>query len=180
MTEQPIAAPDRRSYEGARALFERIYGLLNEHDLRHIPMVFTEDIVVEDDAWPQTIKGHAEMERSFASLWRAVPDFRFELLEGPYLSEDGRHTATRVRVGGTMTGSFDPPGFAPTGNRLTTEYVAFYEIEGDRLKRGRIIVNMNDVGIQIGAAPASGSRGERLAVLIQHLNARRMRKRAAA
>ena len=178
MPDRSTATPERLDAEGARALFERIYELLNEHDLRHIPAIFTEDVVFEDDAWPETVRGHGDMERFLSSLWRAIPDFRFELLEGPYLSDDGRHAAARVRAGGRATGPFDPPGFAPTGTRVTTEYGGFYELEGERVKHARIIINMNDVAIQIGAAPPPGSRGERLAVLMQRLNARRMRGRA--
>ena len=180
MTPQAAAIPEQRTHESARALFERVYELLNEHDVRHIPEIFTEDIVFDDAAWPETIRGHAEMERFLTSIWRAAPDFRFELLEGPFLSEDGRHAAVRVRASGTALGPFDPPGFAPTGTRISAEYGGFYELEGERVKRARIILNMNDVGIQIGAAPPPGSRGERLAVRMQHLNARRMRKRAKA
>ncbi|MDP8942505.1 MAG: nuclear transport factor 2 family protein [Actinomycetota bacterium] len=180
MTDHPTATAERLSHETAPALFERIYALLNEHDVRHIPTVFTEDIAFDDDAWPERINGHAEMERFMTSLWRAMPDFRFELLEGPYLSEDGRHAAVRVRAGGVATGRFDPPGFAPTGTRVTAEYAGFYELEGERLKRGRVILNMNDVGVQIGALPGPGTPGERLAVAMQRLNARRMRRRARA
>lgn len=177
MTDQPAEALDHR---GARYMLERIFALLNEHDSRHIPAIFAEDIVFVDDAAPETLSGHAEMEEFLASLWRAMPDFRFELADGPYLSEDGRHLAARVHAGGTVTGRFDPPGFAPTGTRITTEYGAFYELDGDRIKRARIIVNMNEVGVQIGAAPAPGSLGERVAVGIQRVAARRMRKRSQA
>jgi len=120
------------------------------------------------------------MEHFLTALWRAMPDLRFELVEGPYLAEDGRHAAARVRVSGTVTGRLDPPGFAPTGAPMTTEFGGFYEFEGERVKRGRIIVNMNDVGIQIGAAPAPGSRAERLAVRMQRLTARRLRRGAKA
>jgi predicted ester cyclase len=180
LTEPLDAAPERLTYDGARALFERNYQLLNEHDVRHIPTVFTEDIEFEDDAWPESIRGHAQMQRFMTAPWRAMPDFRFELVEGPYLAEDGRHAAARVRVSGTATGRFDPPGFAPTGARVTTEFGGFYEFEGERVRRARVIVNMNDVGIQIGAAPAPGSRGERLALAMQRLNARRVRRRAKA
>ena len=148
--------------------------------MRHIPTVFTEDVEFEDDAWPESIRGHAQMERFLTAVWRAMPDLRFEILEGPYLAEDGRHAAARVRVSGIATGRFDPPGFAPTRARVTTEFGGFYEIEGERVKRGRIIVNMHDVGIQIGAAPAHGTRAERLALAMQHLNARRIRRRAEA
>jgi len=177
MTDQLTATEQRLDHDAARSLFERIYALLNEHDARHVPAIFTEDIVLEDDAAPETVHGHAEIERFLASLWRAMPDFRFELVEGPYLSEDARHASVRVRVDGTLTGSLDPPGFAPTGTRVTAEYGGFYEFEGNRVKRARIIVNMNDLGVQVGAAPAPGSLGERVAVRVQHLTARRMRRR---
>ena len=96
------------------------------------------------------------------------------------MSEDGHRAAVRVRGAGTATGSFDPPGFAPPGSRVSVEYGGFYEIAGERIKRARIILNMNEVGIQIGAAPAPGTVGEQLAVGMQRLNARRMRKRANA
>jgi predicted ester cyclase len=180
MADTVETAPERASGQSVKEIFERNYGLLNEHDTRHIPTIFTEDIEFHDDGWPEVIRGHAEMERFLTALWRAAPDFHFELLEGPYASEDGRHAAARVRVGGTMSGPFDPPGFAPTGSRIATEFGGFYELEGDRIKRGRIIVNMNDVGIQMGAAPPPGSRGEKLAVAMQRLSARRMRRRAKA
>jgi steroid delta-isomerase-like uncharacterized protein len=180
MTDQVSAPPERLTHDSARELFERNYRLLNEHDVRHIPTVFAEDVEFQDDAWPETVRGHAEMERFLTAIWRAVPDFRFELVAGPYLAEDGRNAAARVRAGGTMTGTFDPPGFAPTGTRMGTEFAGFYEFEGDRIRRARIIVNMNDVGIQMGAAPPPGSRGERVAVAMQRLNARRTRRRAKA
>ncbi len=38
---------------------------------------------------------------------------------------------------------------------------------------------MNDSASQLGAAPKPGSRGERLVVMMQRLQARRMRKRRA-
>jgi hypothetical protein len=36
---------------------------------------------------------------------------------------------------------------------------------------------MHDAGIQMGAAPPHGSRAEKMAVTMQHLNARRMARR---
>jgi hypothetical protein len=48
------------------------------------------------------------------------------------------------------------------------------------VKRARIIVNMNDIAVQVGAAPGPGTLGERVAVAVQRLTARRMRGRAKA
>jgi steroid delta-isomerase-like uncharacterized protein len=165
-------------HEGARELIEHFYELMNERDVRNIPKMFTEDVEFQDDAWPETMRGHSDIERFFRALWRATPDLTFELVEGPYLAQDGRHAAARIRVTGTATGTFDPPGFAPTNGSVATEFAAFYEIEGRRIKRERVIVNMNDVAIQLGAAPAPGTRAEKLSVALQRLAAVRLRRQS--
>jgi steroid delta-isomerase-like uncharacterized protein len=177
MAEQTMTAPEGLTHERAREIFQRAYDVLNEHDLDRIGEVFTEDVVFEDDAWPETLHGHAGMRELLESLWRAFPDFRFEIAAGPYLAEDGRSASLRARTTGTMTGPFDPPGFAPTGGRMTTEYGGFYELDGDRIARARVIVNMNDAASQLGAAPKPGSGGERLVVLMQRVAAAVIRRR---
>jgi steroid delta-isomerase-like uncharacterized protein len=176
MPDQSVATTESLTHERARALFERTYELLNTRDTKRIPEIFTEDIVFQDDAWPETVRGHAEMERFLGSIWTAFPDFRFELINA-YLGAGDTSAAAHVRVSGTMHGPLDPPGFAPTGRRLATEYGGFYEFEGERITRGRIIVNMNDAATQLGALPPPGSRGERAAVMVQRLQARVMRGR---
>lgn len=159
----------------ARALFERFYALLNEHDVTHVREIFTEDVVFRDDAWPKVMQGHAAVQEFLSALWRAMPDLTFELLEGPYLSDDGRRAAVRVQIAGTMTGPY-PPGYAPTRRRLSTEFAGFCELEGGRICRERVIANVNDVAVQIGALPPPGSKTEGLAVRLQHLAAWRMRR----
>ena len=57
MPEYTTVANEALTHEEARAVFERIFGLLNEHDVRHIPTVFTEDVTFEDDAWPEPGSG---------------------------------------------------------------------------------------------------------------------------
>ena len=179
MAQQMTTPPERLTHERAREVFQRAYDLLNETDPAHVPAVFTEDVVFVDEAPPETVRGHEDMRRFLASLWTAFPDFRFELVQGPYLAATA-DAAVRARVTGTMQGRLDPPGFLPTGARLEIEYGGFYELEGERIRRGRIILNMSDAAVQIGALPAPGSRGERMAVLAQGLQARWKRCRAAA
>lgn len=171
------ASEEVLTHERARAIFQRAYDLLNEHDPARVPAIFTEDVVFEDDAAPETVHGHEEMRRFLASIWMAFPDFRFEVVRGPYLARDGG-AALHVRVTGTMEGKLDPPGFLPTGARLSLEYGGFYELEGERIRRARIIINMNDAAVQLGALPAPGSRAEKVAVLAQGLQARVKRRRA--
>ena len=176
MSAQTTSASETFTETSARALFSRNFALFNEHDMAHVPTLVGEDVVFQDDAWPETIHGRAEMERFFAALWRAMPDLRFELVDGPFVAGSGRRAAVRVRFIGTALGPIDPPGFAPTGRPVTGEFAGFYEFdETDRIRRARVILDMNAVGRQVGALPPQGSRGERLAVAFQRLVARRMR-----
>ena len=177
MAQQTTTPSEQLTHGHARDVFERAYVLLNEHDPAHVPSIFTEGIVFEDDAAPETIHGHQDMTRFLSSLWKAFPDFHFELLEGPYLAENGT-VAVHSRVTGTMTGRLDPPGYEPTGARLSLEYGGFYEFEGDRFSRARIILNMYEAAVQLGALPAPGSRAEKAGVLAQGLLARLQRRRA--
>ena len=162
---------EQLTHERAREILQRAYGLINEHDPANVPTIFTEDIVFEDDAAPETVRGHEDMRRFLASMWTAFPDFRLELLQGPYLAQDGG-VAAQLRMTGTMKGKLDPPGFLPTGAPVSIELGAFYEFEGERIRRARLILNMTDAGVQIGALPAPGSAGEKVAVFAQGLQAR--------
>ena len=171
MAQQTTISHQQLTHERAREILQRSYDLINEHDLAHVPTVFTEDIVFEDDAAPEALRGHEDMRRFLGSIWTAFPDFRLELLQGPYLAQDGG-VAAHVRMTGTMKGKLDPPGFLPTGAPISLDLGAFYELEGDRIRRARIILNMTDAAIQIGALPAPGSAGEKVAVFAQGLQVR--------
>jgi len=171
MAQQTTTPNELLTHDRAREILQRGWDLINEHDLANVPKIFTEDIEFEDDAAPETIRGHDEMRRFLGGIWTAFPDFRLELLHGPYLAQDGG-VAAQVRMTGTMKGKLDPPGFLPTGAPVSVELGAFYEIEGERIRRARIILNMTDAAVQIGALPAPGSPGEKVAVLAQGLQVR--------
>ena len=171
MAQQTAVSQQQLTHERAREILQRCWDLINEHDLAHVPTIFTEDIVFEDDAAPEPIRGHEDLKRFLGSIWTAFPDFRLELVHGPYLAQDGG-VAARIRTTGTMTGKLDPPGFLPTGAPVSLELGAFYELEGERIRRARIILNMTDAGVQIGALPAPGSPGEKVAVFAQGVRAR--------
>lgn len=116
------------------------------------------------------------MQRLVGAPWRMAPDCRFELVDGPYLSDDGLAGAVRWGVVGTMTGPWQPataPGLAPTGAPGAGEIGGCYEITNGRISRGRVIANQLDMTIQLGALPPTGSRGERLGAALQRLKARR-------
>jgi hypothetical protein len=79
-----------------------------------------------------------------------------------------------------MKGELVPPGFAPTGRRIEVCGDDHWEFRGGLLCRCEVLYDLNAVGVQIGAAPAPGTRGEKFAVLRQRLAASRMRRRGDA
>ncbi|HXF35934.1 MAG TPA: nuclear transport factor 2 family protein [Actinomycetota bacterium] len=166
---------DRLDHASARALSQRACEVLSAHDPELLGSLFAEDVVFEDDAWPEVIRGLDQLERFLGVVWRAFPDARWEIVDGPFVAEDGRGLAVHGRISGRMLGPLDPPGFAPTGQPISFEYAGFFEIGGGLVRRGRVILNLQAAAIQVGAAPRQGSAAERMVVWLQRRRARRAR-----
>jgi SnoaL-like domain len=147
-----------------------------DKDAARIAEVFTEDIVYDDDGRDAPACGHAELAEFFRSVWTAFPDFRLELVAGPFVSAGSASFAVRGQMTATMTGPLDPPGLAPTNGAVSTAFGGFYEVEGTRVRNARVIMNTYELGIDMGASPPRGSAGERLVVLFQRLQALRLRR----
>jgi len=113
------------------------------------------------------------------TLVRACPDFRFEETEPAYPSLARPKAIAPWRFTGTMTGPLVPPGFAPTGHRVEIHGDDHWDFRGDLVRRCEAVYDLNGVGVQLGAVPAPGSGAERFAVLVQRLQARRLRRTAA-
>ena len=60
-TKAATKAPQQMTHDRAREVLERAYALMNEHDLAHIPAIFTEDVVFVDDAYPESVHSHDGM-----------------------------------------------------------------------------------------------------------------------
>lgn len=148
--EQDHADPRTRP---AAEYFGRYFALLNTHDLRHVDELFTEDVEFHDDAWPQVIHGRAEMKHFLQCLWTAMPDLRFDLVDGPYLSDSAGRYAVRVRTSGTMTGPLDPPGLPPTGGPVAVEFAGFYAVRDQQVCQARLMTDTLTLAGQMGAVP---------------------------
>jgi predicted ester cyclase len=161
----------------ARHFLERLYAAVNAHDANAITALCTEDVVWEDAAASQSLHGREAVYRFHRDImFRAHPDVRIELVDGPYLSLDGARIAVRSRITGTMTGPMEPPGFAPTGGPVDFETAEFWQFDGDLLARQIVISDMLALARQVGAAPKPGSLAERVNVWLQRLAARRARR----
>ena len=69
----------------ARRLHRRWEEAWNSHDPERLLALMTDDIVYEDSAWPTTMHGHADVRRFLDSVWTAMPDLRFEMVDGPFI-----------------------------------------------------------------------------------------------
>ena len=147
----------------------------NSHDPDGVLGFMTSDVVYDHSAWPVTMRGHDEVRAFMQSSWRAFPDLRFEVIEGPYLLGQDK-AAFWWRATGTMTGLLGPPGFAPTGKSWEAYGADFVEYREGRLARLRAIVDVADASQQLGLMPSPGSRGERVSVAVQRLAVRFTRR----
>jgi steroid delta-isomerase-like uncharacterized protein len=155
---------------------ERWEAAWNSHQADRVLELMTEDIVYDDSAWPRTMRGHEEVREFVASVWRGMPDLKFEMVEGPFL-HPGEPVATFYWKGtGTFTGPLDPPGFAPTGARLEIDGFDLQEYRDGRVCRLRIVTDMMEASRQLGLMPRQGSRVEKAGAAAQRLGMR-MRNR---
>jgi steroid delta-isomerase-like uncharacterized protein len=151
---------------------ERWEGAWNSHQPERLLELMTDDVVYDDSAWPQTMRGHGDVREFLDSVWRAMPDLRFEMAEGPFL-HPSRPAATFYWKGtGTFTGPLEPPGFAPTGARLDFDGFDLQEYRNGRVCRLLIVTDMLDVSRQLGLMPPPGSRVEKAGAAAQRLGVR--------
>ena len=148
------------------------------HDPERVLAMITEDVVYDDSAWPMTMRGHADVRAFLEHSWRAFPDLRFEVVEGPYIHPDEPKASTYWRGFATHTGPIDPPGLAPTGKRIEFEGGDFHEYRDGKIARLRIVFDLADTMVQLGALPAPGSAGERVAMRMANLQTRVRRRRS--
>jgi predicted ester cyclase len=94
----------------------------------------------------------------FATLFAAVPDWRFEVLD---LVVDGDKVAVRWRTSGTFSGTGDVLGFAPNGRPIELEGADVFTVDDGKIVANHAYTNGLVFARQIGALPKPGSAQER-------------------
>lgn len=140
----------------------------------------TDDTVWAVPGADPPLKGRSAVSQWLDGVFRMIPDAELEYPVGPpFIGADGTCAAARWRIRGAMVGPMDPPGFAPTNRVVEDDGIEIYEeFQDGLLARCTIMFDRLHLAEQIGAAPAPGSPGERLGVLMQRLHARRARRRS--
>jgi steroid delta-isomerase-like uncharacterized protein len=158
----------------------------NTHNLDALETMVTEDIEWEDPAqFGETVHGRAEFRAFTETLFRAMPDVRFEGIGAPYFPTEGDGIAVRWRWTGTFTGDMafwgkrfgpNPPAYAPTGRSVDLEGVDIYEFRDGLISRWVIVYDLLGLSQQLGLLPQMGTRMVPLMVRAQRLGARFMRR----
>jgi steroid delta-isomerase-like uncharacterized protein len=164
--------------EFLRDFIPRYAAAWNGRDSSAMVELTTPDVVWADPALPEPARGIDAVRAFMEASWQAFPDLDFDETDRPHLSIAGHRVAWAWRMRGTMRGSFDPPGFAPTGRRMEVEGVDLWEMEDGRIRRYAAFYDVAGLSRQLGLMPAPGSRAEKAAVVMQRLQARGLRRKA--
>ena len=148
----------------------------NGYDSSAIEPLLTEDIEWYDPALPDTIRGVPAVRQFMEDSWRAFPDLRFSEPDPPFLVEQGDKVAWAWRMQGTFKGPLEPPGFAPTGRAMDVQGIDQWLMRDGRIARYRADWDVMGLAVQLGIVAPPGSRGEKMMVALQRVQARFMRK----
>ena len=121
--------------------------------------LMTDDVVYDDSAKSETMRGQAEVREFLESFFRAFPDFTVETVGGPLVASDGPRAAFWWRAHGTNTGPIDPPGMPATGKRVEWEGADFEAYRDGKVARLWILFDMAETLRQMGLIPERGSVG---------------------
>ena len=151
---------------------KRLLAVWNKHDTTDLPELLTEDVIWIDPALVEPAHGVEGVRRFMEDCFRSVPDLRFDVTGSSCFADDAPVVMVPWRMTGTHLGRTGPPGYAPTGRRMDIEGVDVYTFRGQRVARYRACYDNAALARQLGILPARGSRGERISVAVQRLQAR--------
>lgn len=143
--------------EWVEGFIERWLAAWNSHEPERVLKFMTDDIVYDDSASSQTMRGHAQVREFLEFYWRAFPDFTVEAMSGPLVASDGPRAAFRWHGHGTNAGPIDPPGVPATGKPVEWQGADFHEYRDGKIVRLEILFDMADAFRQMGLLPALDS-----------------------
>jgi steroid delta-isomerase-like uncharacterized protein len=157
---------------------ERWVDRWNAHDIEGILALVTEDVTWEDPSIEGTARGLAEARRYIESLFLAFPDITWRMPDGLLVSLEDEEEIVKIgqpwSCRGTVLGSIDPPGFAPTGQAFELEGFDVWELqrEDGRVRRVASYYDALEFVRRIGLMPARGSGAERTLARLQRMRSR--------
>jgi steroid delta-isomerase-like uncharacterized protein len=105
----------------------------------------------------------------FGDLFRAFPDFEFEIVE---IVASGEKAAVRWRAGGSFDGDTPFEGLQPNGARVAVQGCDVLSVRDGRIQRNDAYMNGAEMMRQLGALPPQGSAAERATLAALNLKTR--------
>jgi steroid delta-isomerase-like uncharacterized protein len=167
-TQADTAQAERLSEDFVREFAERWMSAWNERDAEGVAALCTEDVEFTDPA-VGTVHGRAAVADWVRSCERALPDYRFEEPEPPFIASGRPKVIAPWRMTGTNTGPIDPPGFAATGRSIDLEGVDHWWFREGLIARYRADYDSLGLMRQLGLMPASGSTPEKAIASLQRV-----------
>ena len=164
--------PEPIDADALETFADRYFTAWNSHTPSRVTACATEDVVWVSPALPEPARGRAAVGRLVATTAAAFPDYEFTRPSPFAIARDERTAYVPWRMTGTNTGSFDPPGYAPTFRALDLHGIDVWQFREGLISRYEAVYNYSDVARQLGLALPRNGRLERLAVATQRLLAR--------
>jgi steroid delta-isomerase-like uncharacterized protein len=105
-----------------------------------------------------SMRAPEEIREWFSNTFRAVPDFRMEILD---LIASGEKVAVRWHMTGTFSGDARFEGAIATGERIDITGCDVLTVRGGRIVRNDAYMNGMQMARQLGVFPPQGSGQER-------------------
>jgi len=176
MSETVSQGLDRIDAAFVRSFEERWLDGWNSHDADALVELCSEDVLWDDPALAEPVRGRMAVREFLRGVWAMFPDLEFTLPEPPLIALDGPGAAQVWHMSGTMLGPDPWAGFAPTGKRVELDGVDVYVFRDGLLAHYRGRYDLTQSARQMGLAPMPGSRAERVAVRLQRTAMRLRRK----
>lgn len=110
---------------------DKMATLNNAHDATGLANLYTEDAILFDTQGKAMVQGKAEIEKYYASYFRAFPDVKIEILQT--IGSENK-VCFEMMTSGTFTGVLSSPGseVQPTGLRSTLQgaFIAILNPDG--------------------------------------------------
>ena len=155
--------------DALRAFGRRYLDAWNRRSPGAVAACATEDVVWDSPALPEPGKGRPAVAALVAATATAFPDYEFTTPSALAISEDRLTAYVPWRMTGTNTGSFDPPGYAPTGRPIDLSGIDVWRFRHGLIWRYQAVYNYSLVARQLGLALPRNGAIEWIAVRAQRL-----------
>lgn len=141
----------------------------NAHDPLAVAACATDDVVWDSPALPQPGRGREAVVDVVAATVAAFPDYEFTQPAAWAIATDRLTAYLPWRMTGTNTGTFEPPGYAPTGRLVDLAGIEVLRFRDGLIWRYQSVYDYSAVARQLGLGFPRGGALERFAVRAQRM-----------